>query len=131
MLPFRSGRASLAGCRPRSRTESWTTAGRGVPLQRCGTILLRGWMKKSGEATAEGDGGGAGDASAVERFFERPILNSPYEYPDRHWELDAAGQPTHKILNYRRSASFISPIPQAEAAEDQAGPEGRAGRAGP
>jgi len=21
------------------------------------------------------------------RFFERPILNSPYEYPKRHWEL--------------------------------------------
>jgi hypothetical protein len=23
-------------------------------------------------------------------FFERPILNSPYEYPKRHWELDKA-----------------------------------------
>ncbi len=22
------------------------------------------------------------------RFFEKPILNSPYEYPARHWELD-------------------------------------------
>lgn len=21
-------------------------------------------------------------------FFERPILNSPYAYPVRHWELD-------------------------------------------
>ena len=21
-------------------------------------------------------------------FFEKPILNSPYEYPSRHWELD-------------------------------------------
>ena len=21
-------------------------------------------------------------------FFEHPILNSPYEYPNRHWELD-------------------------------------------
>ena len=27
-------------------------------------------------------------------FFEKPILNSPYVYPDRHWELDKAGQPT-------------------------------------
>ena len=26
-------------------------------------------------------------------FFERPILNSPYAYPGRHWELDADGQP--------------------------------------
>ncbi len=23
-------------------------------------------------------------------FFERPILNSPYAYPARHWELDKA-----------------------------------------
>lgn len=28
-----------------------------------------------------------------ETFFERPILNSPYEYPRRHWELDEDGQP--------------------------------------
>lgn len=21
-------------------------------------------------------------------FFNHPILNSPYEYPARHWELD-------------------------------------------
>ncbi|MGB0743634.1 MAG: hypothetical protein ACPGSB_03820 [Opitutales bacterium] len=27
-----------------------------------------------------------------EPFFEHPILNSPYEYPDRHWELDKEGQ---------------------------------------
>ncbi len=26
------------------------------------------------------------------RFFEHPILNSPYEYPPRHWEMDASGQ---------------------------------------
>ena len=23
----------------------------------------------------------------MDSFFERPILNSPYAYPDRHWEL--------------------------------------------
>jgi type III restriction enzyme len=22
-------------------------------------------------------------------FFDHPILNSPYEYPARHWEFDA------------------------------------------
>jgi len=31
-------------------------------------------------------------------FFEQPILNSPYAYPSRHWELDAAGQPTNRIM---------------------------------
>jgi len=28
-------------------------------------------------------------------FFEKPILNSPYDHPRRHWELDASNQPTH------------------------------------
>ena len=45
-------------------------------------------------------------------FFERPILNSPYEYPHRHWELDEQGQPTQKIVERRRHVSFISPIPK-------------------
>ena len=31
-------------------------------------------------------------------FFEHPILNSPYECPSRHWELDKQGQPTQKII---------------------------------
>lgn len=31
-------------------------------------------------------------------FFQQPILNSPYDYPGRHWELDTDGQPTSKIL---------------------------------
>jgi type III restriction enzyme len=30
-------------------------------------------------------------------FFERPILNSPYEYPARHWELGPDKQPTQRI----------------------------------
>jgi type III restriction enzyme len=46
------------------------------------------------------------------RFFERPILNSPYSYPERHWELDSAGQPTQQIIETRRRAEFITPIPK-------------------
>src|SRR6266851_2818674 len=45
-------------------------------------------------------------------FFEHPILNSPYEYPSRHWELDEVGQPTQKIIEHRRTAKFITPIPK-------------------
>ena len=45
-------------------------------------------------------------------FFDQPILNSPYAYPARHWELDKTGQPTHKILETRRRAEFITPIPK-------------------
>lgn len=46
------------------------------------------------------------------RFFDRPILNSPYECPRRHWELDESGQPTQRILETRRRAEFITPIPK-------------------
>jgi type III restriction enzyme len=46
------------------------------------------------------------------KFFEQPILNSPYGYPARHWELDEQGQPTQRIVERRRSAQFISPIPR-------------------
>ena len=45
-------------------------------------------------------------------FFDHPILNSPYEYPLKHWELDETGQPTQKFIERRRSAKFITPIPK-------------------
>jgi type III restriction enzyme len=48
----------------------------------------------------------------MEQFFEKPILNSPYAYPARHWELDGDGMPTNRIVERRRSADFITPIPK-------------------
>ena len=48
----------------------------------------------------------------TESFFERPVINAPYEYPSRHWELDESGQPTDRILEHRRRVSFITPIPK-------------------
>ena len=45
-------------------------------------------------------------------FFDHPILNSPYECPAKHWELDASGQPTQNIIETRRKAEFITPIPK-------------------
>ena len=45
-------------------------------------------------------------------FFDHPILNSPYQYPHQHWELDASGQPTQNIIDKRRRAEFITPIPK-------------------
>jgi type III restriction enzyme len=47
------------------------------------------------------------------RFFDSPILNTPYASPSRHWELDENGQPTDMILESRRSSSLVSPIPKA------------------
>ena len=45
-------------------------------------------------------------------FFEQPILNSPYVAPARHWELDKDGQPTQAIVETRRKAEFVTPIPK-------------------
>ena len=47
-----------------------------------------------------------------EAFFERPILNSPYEYPRRHWELDEDGQPTNRVIETRRRSDLITPVPK-------------------
>ena len=54
-------------------------------------------------------------------FFDRPILNSPYQYPQRHWELDPTGQPTNRVADERRRAEFITPVPKArkQKAQDQ------------
>ena len=56
------------------------------------------------------------------RFFEQPILNSPYHYPSQYWELDADGQPTHQIIDGRRTAEFITPIPKPKLTSKKAPP---------
>jgi len=50
-------------------------------------------------------------------FFKKPILNSPYEYPARHWELDENGLPTQRIVEKRRPAEFVTPIPKPKMAQ--------------
>ncbi len=47
-----------------------------------------------------------------DRFFEAPIINSPYAYPDEYWELDETRQPTGHTIPNRRPADFITPIPK-------------------
>lgn len=54
------------------------------------------------------------------QFFDHPIQNSPYEYPKRHWELDAQGQPTQRIIESRRKAEFITPIPRPRKQKESA-----------
>lgn len=53
-------------------------------------------------------------------FFDHPILNSPYERPEQHWELDDQGQPTQRIVAARRRAEFITPIPKPKKRRGQA-----------
>lgn len=48
----------------------------------------------------------------VNAFYNQPILNSPYEEPTRRWELDDEHQPTRNILEKRRPADFITPVPK-------------------
>lgn len=47
-------------------------------------------------------------------FYAQPILNSPYEAPSRHWQMNANRQPTGKINTFRRPADFITPVPQTK-----------------
>jgi type III restriction enzyme len=48
-----------------------------------------------------------------DRFFERPILNSPYEPPQWHHHLDAEGQPTDQPpIPGRRRSELITPVPK-------------------
>lgn len=55
-----------------------------------------------------------------EQFFEKPILNSPYHYPGQHWELDATGQPTNRIVENRRKADFVTPVPKPKKRRNEA-----------
>ena len=55
-----------------------------------------------------------------DQFFKSPILNSPYEYPARHWELDESGQPTTQIIEKRRRVEFITPIPKPKKRKKKA-----------
>ncbi|MDC0066862.1 DEAD/DEAH box helicase family protein [Verrucomicrobia bacterium] len=54
-----------------------------------------------------------------EEFFSKPILNSPYSYPGRHWELDKAGQPSGNITDKRRPCSYLTPIPRSRRGNNQ------------
>ena len=53
-------------------------------------------------------------------FFEKPILNSPYQYPARHWQLDDSGQPNDTILSERRKCSYVTPVPKAKKNKNHA-----------
>ena len=52
-------------------------------------------------------------AAETMRFFE-PILNSPYEEPHAHWELDEDGLPTDRTIPSRRSSALLTPIPNSK-----------------
>ena len=53
------------------------------------------------------------------QFFEHPILNSPYEEPKLHWELDAEGRSTGIPKVLRVMEENGSPAPEFETDEDR------------
>jgi len=46
-------------------------------------------------------------------FFDEPILNSPYGFPDRHWELAETGRQTiNCIVESKRRSELITLVPK-------------------
>ena len=56
----------------------------------------------------------------ADQFFASPILNGPYEMPDRHWVLTADGQPTDRHVPGRRTVDFVSAVPKPKRKSAQA-----------
>jgi hypothetical protein len=54
-------------------------------------------------------------------FTDSPIINSPFEKPDWHFELDGDGQPTGKKLAGRRESRHVVPVPAARRRGPQQG----------
>jgi type III restriction enzyme len=46
-------------------------------------------------------------------FVDNPIINSPFERPKWHFELEDNGQPTGKKLAERRRSIYVVPVPAA------------------
>lgn len=54
-------------------------------------------------------------------FFERPVLNSPYQLPIRHHRLDADGQPVDgPPVDGRRKSELITPVPRPRKKKQRA-----------
>jgi type III restriction enzyme len=54
-------------------------------------------------------------------FTDSPIINSPFDRPKFHFELDSEGQPTGKKLPDRRNSIYVVPVPAARRRGGQQG----------
>ena len=46
-------------------------------------------------------------------FETNPVLNSPYDPPEKHWELNKeTRKPTNRIIDGRRAEEYFIPVPQ-------------------
>jgi hypothetical protein len=64
----------------------------------------------------------------TDSFFERPVLNSPYEAPKLHHSLDEEGQPLDlPPAEGRRRSELITPVPKPQKHKNKASGQGRLG----
>lgn len=57
-------------------------------------------------------------------FYEKPILNSPYDVPKWHHHLDEDGQPTDSPpIGSRRRSELITPVPKPRRRRRRADPQ--------
>ena len=56
----------------------------------------------------------------MQTYASNPILNSPYEYPDRYWEIDSTGIPTGTPREGRRPNRYVIPVPASRRRSQQA-----------
>src|SRR5665213_1474242 len=64
----------------------------------------------------------------ADSFFERPILNSPYQVPKLHHALDDEGQPLDvPPVEGRRRSELITPVPRPRKSKSKAGAQGTLG----
>ncbi len=52
--------------------------------------------------------------ATTSEFFSKPVLNSPYDAPARHWELDEDRKPTGVVLDSRRPSRLVTVVPKAK-----------------
>ena len=58
-----------------------------------------------------------------QRFFEQPIINSPYARPQFHHALDAEGQPIDQPpVKGRRRSELITPVPKSKRQKGKSAP---------
>ena len=62
-----------------------------------------------------------GHGAARLNCFEHSIINSPHDYPARHWEIDGNGRPPNIIADHRRQCRFVSPVPPPKGARRKSG----------
>ena len=55
----------------------------------------------------------AGPSASI--AIENPVLNSPFEVPERHWQIDDDGNVTGTILSGRRRSVYSPPSRRPKA----------------